>query len=144
VAQSQKTLALDQTFIPAHDLLARAWSQQGAHSQALAEFQKALDVSGGDTNQLAAQGYGFAAAGQEAAARKVFDELKQRAQQTYVQPLWIATVQVAMGQKDQSLDSLQTAFDDRSPGLVFMKVDPVFDGLHGDARFAALLKRMGL
>jgi hypothetical protein len=70
--------------------------------------------------------------------------LKQRSQQTYVQPLWIATVQVAIGQKDQALDSLQAAFDDRSAGLVFLKVDPVFDVLHGDARFAGLLKRMGL
>jgi predicted glycosyltransferase len=74
----------------------------------------------------------------------VLDELKQRSQQTYVQPLWIATVQVAMGQKDQALDSLQTAFDDRSAGLVFLKVDPVFDPLRSDNRFQALLRRIGL
>jgi tetratricopeptide (TPR) repeat protein len=144
VELSQKTLALDQAFVPAHSLLARAYAQQGSATQALAEFQKALDASGGDTNELAAQGYGFATAHQEAAAKKVLEELKQRSQQTYVQPLWIATVQVAIGQKDQALDSLQAAFDDRSAGLVFLKVDPVFDVLHGDARFAGLLKRMGL
>jgi serine/threonine-protein kinase len=144
VELSQKTLALDQAFVPAHSLLARAYAQQGSATQALAEFQKALDASGGDTNELAAQGYGFATAHQEAAAKKVLEELKQRSQQTYVQPLWIATVQVAIGQKDQALDSLQAAFDDRSAGLVFLKVDPVFDVLHGDARFAGQLKRMGL
>jgi serine/threonine-protein kinase len=144
VELSQKTLALDQAFVPAHGLLARAYIQQGSAAQALAEFQKALEASGGDTNELAAQGYGFASAHQEAAAAKVLDELKQRSQQTYVQPLWIATVQVALGRKDQALDSLQSAFDDRSAGLVFLKVDPVFDSLRADARFTALLTRMGL
>ena len=141
---SQNALALDQAFVPARGLLARAYAQQGATSQALTEFQKALDASGGDTNELAAQGYGFAIAHQEAAAKKVLNELKQRSEQTYVQPLWIATVQVAIGQRDQALDSLQSALDDRSAGLVFLKVDPVFDVLHADARFANLLKRMGL
>jgi eukaryotic-like serine/threonine-protein kinase len=144
VELSQKTLALDQAFVPARSLLARSYAQQGDSVRALAEFQKALDASGGDTNELAAQGYGFAVAKQQSAARKVLDELKQRSQQTYVQPLWIARIQVAIGDKDQALDSLQAAFEDHSAGLVFLKVDPVFDVLHGDARFTALLKRMGL
>jgi len=144
VEQCQKTLALDQGFIPAHSLLARVYSQQGSSPQALAEFQKALDASGGDTNDLAAQGYGYATAHQTAEARKVLEDLKQRAQQTYVQPLSIAAIHVALGQKDQSLDALQTALDDRSVGLVFLKVDPVFDLLHSDARFTSLLKRMGM
>jgi TolB-like protein/Tfp pilus assembly protein PilF len=144
VELSQKTLALDQAFVPAHSMLARAYARQGATAQALAEFQKALDLSGGDTNELAAQGYEFAAAHQETEAKKILDELKQRSQQTYVQPLWIATVQVGLDQKDQALDSLQVAFDDRSAGLVFLKVDPVFDPLRGDSRFGALLKRMGM
>src|SRR6185369_17220240 len=129
---SQKTISLDRTCGPAHDLLARTYVQQGPIDKALAEFSRALEASGGDTNQLAAEGYGFAMAHREADARKVLAELKQRSQQTYVQPLWIATVQVAIGQKDQALDSLQSAFDDHSAGLVYLKVDPVFDSLHTD------------
>lgn len=37
---------------------------------------------------------------------------------------------------------LQTAFDDRSAGLVYLKVDPAFDALRGDSRFAGLLHRI--
>jgi hypothetical protein len=34
-----------------------------------------------------------------------------------------------LGEKDQALDRLQTAFDDRSAGLVYLKMDPAFDAL---------------
>jgi serine/threonine protein kinase/tetratricopeptide (TPR) repeat protein len=144
VEASQKTLALDQAFVPAHSLLAKAYAQQSAYPQALAEFKKALDGSGGDTNELAAQGFGFAVAHQPVEARQVLSELKERSQQTYVQPLWVAVIHTALGEKDQALDKLQAAFDDHSVGLVFLKVDPVFDPLHSDARFTNLLGRMSL
>jgi len=144
VEQCQKTLALDSGFVPALSLLARAYVQQRSIAPALAEFQKALDASGGDTNELAAQGYGYAAARQEREARKVIEELKQRSGQTYVQPLWIAAIHLALGEKDQAFDRLQAAFDDKSVGLVFLKVDPEFDPVRGDARLTSLLQRMGL
>jgi hypothetical protein len=78
----------------------------------------------------------------ESDVRKTLEELKQRAQQTYVQPLWLAAIHVALGEQDQALDRLQTAFDDRSAGLVYLKVDPDFDALCGDSRFAGLLHRI--
>lgn len=62
----------------------------------------------------------------------------------YVQPLWIAAIHVALGEKEQALDRLQSSFDDRSPGLVFLKVDPVFDAVRPDPRFTALMHRTGL
>jgi tetratricopeptide (TPR) repeat protein len=144
VEQSQKTLALDQAFVPAHTLLARVYTQQGSQTQALAEFKKALEISGGDTDELAALGYGYAAARQDSDAKKVLVELKDRAQQTYVQPLGMASIHLALGQKDQAMNRLRAAFNDRSTGLVYLKVDPVFDPLRADARFVDLLRRMGM
>lgn len=51
---------------------------------------------------------------------------------------------VILGEREQALDRLQSSFDDRSPGLVFLKVDPVFDAFRPDPRFTALMHRMGL
>ena len=86
----------------------------------------------------------LAASHQPAEARKVVDRLKERSQQTYVQPMWLAVIYLALGNKDQAFDWIQKAYEDRSAWLVYLKVDPLFDSVRQDARFTDLLRRVGL
>jgi serine/threonine protein kinase/tetratricopeptide (TPR) repeat protein len=144
IEQCQKTLAMDGGFLAAHVFLGRAYLQKAAYTEGIAEFRKALQLSDGDTNELAALGLGLASSHQEAEARKIVDQLKERSQQTYVQPMWVAVIYLAMGNKDQAFDWIQKAFDDRSAWLVYLKVDPLFDGIRQDARFTDLMRRISL
>ena len=144
IEQCQKTLAMDGGFLPAHVFLGRAYLQKTAYAEGLAEFRKALQLSDGDTNELAALGLGLATSHQEGEARKIVDQLKERSQQTYVQPMWVAVIYLALGNRDQAFDWIQKAFDDRSAWLVYLKVDPLFDGIRQDARFTDLMRRIGL
>ena len=89
-------------------------------------------------------GQAYAVSHQEGEARKILDQLKERSQQTYVQPMWIAVIHLGLGEKDQAFDWMQKAYEDRSAWLVYLKVDPLFDPVRGDARFADLLRRVGL
>jgi TolB-like protein/Tfp pilus assembly protein PilF len=142
--QIQKTLAAEPGFVPAHVYLGRAWQQTGKYPEAIAEFQKALEASQGDTNELAYLGQGYAAAKQEADARKVLAQLNERSAQTYVQPIAIALIQALLGAKDEAFDYLRKAYEDRSTGLVYLKVDPAWDGIRSDSRFVDILGRVGL
>jgi serine/threonine protein kinase/tetratricopeptide (TPR) repeat protein len=144
VGQIQKTLAMDATFVPAHVYLGRAYEQKGTYPEAIAEMRKALELSEGDTNELAALGHAYAVAHQEGEAKKILDQLKDRSQQTYVQPSSIAVIHVGLGDKNQAFDWLQKAYDDRSAGLLYLKVDPAFDSVRSDPRFIDLLRRIGL
>ncbi len=141
--QCQKTLAMDSTFVPAHVYLARAYEQQNMYPEAVREMRSALELSEGDTNELAALGQVYAATRQPAEARKILYQLKQRSEQTYVQPLAIAAIHIALGEKDQGFDWLQKAYQDRSTGLAYLKVDPWYDSIRTDPRFADLLRRVG-
>ena len=144
IEQCQKTLAMDGVFLPAHVYLGRAYLQKASYPEAIAEFRKALQLSDGDTNELAALGLGLAVSRQGAEARKILDQLKERSQQTYVQPMWLAVIYIALGDQDQGFDWIQKAYDDRSAWLVYLKVDPLFDNVRQDARFTDLLRRVGL
>jgi uncharacterized protein (TIGR02996 family) len=144
IEQCQKTLGIDLSFTPAHVLLGRAALQAGQTALGLAELQKALDLSEGDTTELAALAWGQASAGNSAAAKKTLADVKERSRATYVQPLTIARVHIALRQQDQAFDWLAKAFDDHSGGLVYLRVDPVFDSIRADPRFADLIRRVGL
>ena len=144
VEQIQKTLAMDANLIPAHVYLGRAYEQKGTYPEAIAEMRKALELSEGDTNELAAVGHAYAVAHQEGEAKKILDQLKERSQQTYAQPSLIALIHAGLGDKNQAFDWLQKAYEDRSAGLLYLKVDPAFDSLRSDPRFIDLLHRVGL
>jgi serine/threonine-protein kinase len=144
IEQCQKTLAMDPENVMAHAFLGRSYQQTNRYAEAVAEFRKALDVSGGDSNELAALGQALAASHQEGEARKILAELTMRSQQTYVQPMWLAVIHLALGEKDQAFAGMQKAYEDRSAWLVYLKIDPFFDGVRSDPRFAALLQRVGL
>ena len=144
IGQIQKTLAMDANFVPAHVYLGRAYAKKGTYPEAIAEMRKALELSEGDTNELAALGHAYAVAHQEGEAKKILDQLKERSQQTYVQPSLIAVIHVGLGDKNQAFDWLQKAFEDRSAGLLYLKVDPAFDSVRSDPRFIDLVHRVGL
>jgi len=144
IEQVQKVLGMDSNYVPAHVLLGRIYAQKGSSEEALAEFRKALDLSEGDTNELAALGYAEAVSHRDREARKTLDDLMQRSRDTYVQPAWIAVIELALGDRNQAFDWLEKAYSDRSWWLVDLKVDPFFDGVRSDPRYADLLRRVGL
>ena len=144
VEQCQQVLTMDANFAPAHTCLGRAYQQKAAFPEAIAEFRKALEISEGDTNELAALGQAYAVSHQDGEARTILNQLKERSQQTYVQPMWIAVIHLGLGERDPAFDWMQKAYDDRSAWLVYLKVDPLFDPVRGDARFADLVRRVGL
>jgi len=58
--------------------------------------------------------------------------------------LWdIAAIYADLGEKVQALDWLGKAYQARLGLLVYVKIDPGFYSLHGEARFQMLLERMG-
>lgn len=142
--QLQKTLAAEPGFVPAHLDLGRTYEQQGSYSQALAEFRKALELSGEGSGELASLGQFYAVSHHDREARNIVDTLKQRSQQTYVQPMWIAGIYAALDGKSEAFAWLQKAYDDRSVSLVYLRIDPVFKALHSDPRFAELVSRLRL
>jgi TolB-like protein/Tfp pilus assembly protein PilF len=144
VEQYRKALELDPNFFWAHLWLGQAYVQKGMHDEAIAAVKKALDLSPGNTRVLATLGQVYGVSGKRPEALKVLSELQKRAQQGYVSPYFVAVVQAGLGKKDEALASLEKAYGERHPYLILLKVEPVFAGLHGDARFQDLLRRVGL
>ena len=144
IAQCRKTLELDPAYGGARRCLALAYAQRGAHEQAVRELERDGSGSAQTPSALADLGYVYARAGRSQDAHRVITELTNRFSREYVPPYALALVHAGLGENGRALEWLERAGEERSPRLVFLGVEPAFDGLRGDPRFAALRKKLGL
>lgn len=142
--QLKKTMDMNLDFLSAHVKLGWVYEQQGKYEQAIDQFNIALTLSGDEANVIALIGNCYALAGQFGEARKIINQLIEQSQQRYISPYWIAMIYACLGEKDNAFKWLNKAVEERSGGLVWLKVEPKLDGLRSDPRFSELLTTINL
>lgn len=140
----RKIVESDPAFVPARLWFGRPYMQKGMFKEAIEHSKEAVNLSNESTVSLATLGQAYASAGQESEARKILDRLLERSRKQYVPSYWIALVYMSMGNKDEAIAWLERAYHERSSWLVWANVEPRFDHLRSDARFASLISRMRL
>jgi TolB-like protein/Flp pilus assembly protein TadD len=129
----------------AHLYLGLAYEQSGNFPHAIEELQKANKLVENEIPwPLAELGHLYGRMGKTAEAEHVLGELENWSKRSYVPPYFFALVNAGLGREDQVFANLEKAYADRSMVLAGLKTDPEFDLLHGDPRYADLLRRMGL
>jgi eukaryotic-like serine/threonine-protein kinase len=146
IDQFQKTLELDANFPPPHTFLAAAYEQKGMFEEAIAAFQRAITVTKGadKTLAMASLGHVYAVSGKKTEARKTLAELQRLSEHSYVPATDVALVYAGLGEKDKAFAWLDKAYEEHSFSLSNLKVEPRFDPLRSDPRYADLLRRIGL
>ena len=128
-----------------HYWFAVGYEGTGQRREAIPEYQKAVDLSQGDTDPTAGLVHAYAAIGQRANAEKILRELLANSKTRYVSPYMIATIYAGLGDKDRAFEFLEKAYNERSSDIpYFIKADLRIDNLRSDPRFADLLRRIGL
>ncbi len=148
IDQFRKTLELDPNYVTAHEDLGNAYEQKGMQKEAVAEWVKALTLRGA-VEQASSLERNYAASGFEAAVRALAQvqlaKLNERMKRGEYVPAWeYVSAYTLLGDKKQAFAWFDKAVQERN-GFVFdVKVDPIYDKLRDDPRFADLLRRVGL
>ncbi|MGH9405356.1 MAG: protein kinase domain-containing protein [Terriglobia bacterium] len=142
VDQCQQAISTEPGSAGAHDCLGLSYLAEKKYSEAIEECQEALHLSGNDLIRAVDLAQTYAQSGNRVAARNMLREWSAR--RSYVPPVFFARVYSALGEQDQGLAWLETAYTGRDPYLVWLKVDPAFDFLRSDPRFHSLVRRLGL
>jgi tetratricopeptide (TPR) repeat protein len=93
---------------------------------------------------IAALGRARVARGQLDKARQSLELLEKAAQNRHVSATLFAGLHAALDNKDSAIGWLDRAYETRARLLLWTRADPVYDGLHSDSRFQALLAKMKL
>ncbi len=141
IEQCRKAIDLNPNFAVAHNRLGFAYEYKGSFEQAIAEHKAAVRLSDGAAYAFAGLAHAHALAGHQAEARRILRELQGRSKRSFVNPYHIATIQVALGENNEALASLEKAFrEDYYDNQLFRS--PLFASVASDPRFQDLLRRM--
>jgi serine/threonine-protein kinase len=151
IERYKSLLQSDPDFWVARHYLALAYVQKGMHAEAIAELRRLIKapesgpvpgrVIEAESEASASLGFAYGMAGKEAEARAILDGLNALAKRRYVSPLYFAIVYAGLKDNDKAIEYLNKAFEARHPGLVLIRIEPMFDGLRSDARFQEIIRR---
>jgi tetratricopeptide (TPR) repeat protein len=116
--------------------------QKQVYDQAIAEFQKAIELSGHSGAFDSYLGYTYAVSGRKEEAIKIITDLESRHPANYSVDADIALIYMGLDDRDEAISRLNKAFDARFKASILRR--PAFDPLRSDPRFQDLLRRMGL
>jgi len=143
IIQCRKTLELDPMSQQAHRHLGQAYTQKKQYAEAISELKKAIELSHGSSEAIAELGYVYGVSGSKHEAQQILQQLAQPVD-GHISHYRLAIVYVGLGENDKALESLEEAVKERSPGVVHLRVSPIFVEIRSTRRFQKLLADMGL
>jgi TolB-like protein/Flp pilus assembly protein TadD len=138
----RKALEMDPDFIIARRYLGMVYVQKREFSSAIAELQKARQLED-SPDSLAELGYTYALSGRRQEAQKALRDLRLMSERRYTSPRDYALIYAGLGDRDKAFEWLEKGYRERAV-MAELSVDPRWDNLRTDARFANLMKRVGL
>ena len=143
LVQLQKTRELDPSFPWTYWRLGNVYFAKRQLDEARAAFQTVVDMTNGVVG-LGYLGLTYGAAGRLDDARAVLARLESLTTERFVSPLDIALVTAGLGDVDRTFAALDGAVQERVSDMARVNLLPWPDAVRADARFAALLRRLGL
>jgi DNA-binding winged helix-turn-helix (wHTH) protein/tetratricopeptide (TPR) repeat protein len=140
----EKIIEFEPDFVTAHIYLGLTFEQQGRYEQAVASFEKAMELSGDLPELFANLAHVYALSGRREKTLELLNLMNDPARNWYVSPYDVALVHAGLGESAAALDWIERAYEERSENLALLKVDPRFDGLRAEPRFADVMRGVGL
>jgi serine/threonine protein kinase/tetratricopeptide (TPR) repeat protein len=144
IEQLQKTVEMDRGNPMVHGQLALVYAATGQRKNSIEECELALALSRRATYLLLDAAGVYAVLGESGDARRLLDEVEKNWKPDGVSSFFLAAVRAYLNEKEVAFEWLEKAFQEHSSFLTYLKIIRYFESLHGDPRFDALVKRIGI
>lgn len=138
----KKALKIDEDFWVAHWIRGLVFEEQGKYAEAIKELELARRPWPQDSRFMTRVARVLALSGEQGKALEMLRQLREMQKGAHVPHYFLATLCEALGERQQMFDCLDEAFKDKSPTLVFLKVDPTFKNFWESSEFQSLLGRL--
>ncbi len=144
IAQGHKVLELHDEYVRAFIWIGAAHLAEGNAEEALDWFRRGQAIDSAVRTYDAMIVRALAALGRLDEAAEILSRLEEQSRQQYIRAEYLAMAYAATGDLDRAFEALEKAVQARSAGVIYLHLDPGYDLLRGDPRYAALIERIGL
>ena len=141
VEQIKKTMQMDTQATFLHNDLCMNFALMRRYDDAVAECQKGIILQKDDPAALTSLAVTYGLRGQRAEAQWILNTLTDMQKSKYVSPFNFASIYAALGDSDNTFAWLNKAKVEHS-FVAFLAIDPLFDNVRSDSRYAALMQDM--
>ena len=143
VERCRHTIDMDAGFLAPHRLLAAARLQMGDVGGSI-QYLDSVPAILRDPTSLAWLAHALGVNGDRDRAARILSTLNDWARDRYVSPYHRAIGHAGLEDFDATFALLSRACDDRDPALMHLASEPRFDAIRRDARYAAVIGRIGV
>jgi TolB-like protein/Tfp pilus assembly protein PilF len=142
--QCDRTIERDPYFSGTYWMLGLVQEQHGDLDEAVAAFQRGIQLVPDSRMLRGALGRVCALSGKTTKAKQIIREIEDSSRQRYASPFEPAMIHFALGDLERGFDCLVKAKEDRCFELISAHVDPRFDSFRDDSRLRAITNEIGL
>jgi DNA-binding winged helix-turn-helix (wHTH) protein/TolB-like protein/Tfp pilus assembly protein PilF len=124
--------------------LGMAYTSAGKPAEGAKVLRETLPIARNNSQLQALYAYALVKAGQRDEALRVIDDLEKLGKSQSVASVNLAAAYAALGNRDRAFYWLERAYRDHLYLLRVIAIDPAYEPLRGDPRYADLMRRMGL
>jgi adenylate cyclase len=143
IDQTQKAIDIDSTFPYGNSNLGDCYFMMKQYDIAYNDYQTEVHVTGDSTN-IYLLACVDAVTGKRKEALALYDKLKEILTRKFVATSYFVFIEIYLGNKDKAFELLEKAIEEKDPYMINLKVEPKFDPIRSDPRFATLLKEVHL
>jgi tetratricopeptide (TPR) repeat protein len=144
LAHCRRTTDIDPQYLPARRLVGAVYLQIGRTEDAIAVLEAAHAEASHDAVYAGYLSNARALAGDAAGAAHLVAGLPRLGATRYLSRYHLALAHVGIGDRDSAFAALEQAVVDSDPALIYLAVEPRFDPIRPDPRYARLLDLLGL
>jgi len=139
-----RAIEMNPMAVESYRMLGSAMALQGDVAQAERVLREAVALEGAAAYSQATLGWLLARLGRRDEAEATLRTLEAARERGYVSPVAFAILHIGLGNLSAALDWAERAYDERRGWLAYVNVNPIFDPLRNEPRFAGLVQRMRL
>jgi len=145
----KKLIVMDPNYVRTHQYLARVYETTSRYEDALNELEKKNILQGAKPDEIAKAKRqlldALRSGGPKGYWSKILEFTMQDVKKGQDAPaLSLAHIYSELGERDEAFKWLEKAYENKDGDLAWLKVEPKWDNLRDDPRFANILRRMGL